>query len=124
MWGIVASLIYLPIPLSGIIFFAHPLPGYEGIVLVPGIAGLVTFVNGPARKQDRGNVTAERTQKMDTFMSGLSTLRRFRSEASGMPVIHQQARVVSRRSANWRSAQFENAWILYRYNPTKPRPRR
>ena len=73
MWGIVASLIYLPISLSGIIFFAHPLPGYEGIVLIPGIAGLVAFVNGPARKQDRGNVTAQRTQKMDTFMSGLST---------------------------------------------------
>ncbi len=66
-WGIVASLIYLPVSLSGIIFFAQPLLGYEGIVLALGVAGMVAFVDGSARKHPSGNVVETRTRRMNTF---------------------------------------------------------
>src|SRR5271157_950091 len=43
-WGIAASLIYIPVSLWGIIFFAQPLWGSEGIAMAAGIAGLVAFL--------------------------------------------------------------------------------
>ncbi len=66
-WGIVASLIYVPVSLLGIIFFAQPLLGYEGIVLFLGIAGLIAFVDGTPRKRASGNVSEGRSQRMNTL---------------------------------------------------------
>jgi hypothetical protein len=42
--GIAASVIYIPVSLWGIIFFAQPIWGFEGVVLAVGIAGLVAFL--------------------------------------------------------------------------------
>jgi predicted permease len=43
-WGIAASLIYIPVSLWGIIFFAQPFWGFEGVAMAVGIAGLVAFL--------------------------------------------------------------------------------
>ena len=70
-WGIVASLIYLSVSLSGILLFARPLLGYEGILLALGAAGLFAFVDGAVRKQASGSFLERRPLTMNTFRKGL-----------------------------------------------------
>lgn len=58
IWGIIASLTFILLPVWGMLYFSGSIPGAVGVMLVIGIIGLVIFlkrqVGGPINQPSHG----------------------------------------------------------------------